>query len=362
MDDLLGEPGLLIHRHDEGVGDDVVDEVRAHAAGVAQVVDLHGCRPVGQNLRSRVLGVALEVDEDVDAILVDAAGCTRMRNGPHVDEVVEGRLQAPADVAAIVVAEAVAEDLEAAAVVSLQQLRDQAAGGVAVEVGREVAEPDRLASRGFRATLGQQVGISDREPAHPGSGVLQVHSRIRTEGEHGERSHACAFPAQARQGFGALGFEAAPVARMMARIGELEARRRQVRLAGQGLPEGLDRFLQPVHVLQRGGEIVVGETIARIDGRCPAVLGDGFGRLAHQLQQHAEIGVGLRIVGGEYDGLAVGLAGLHPAPRGLQSDGQVAPGIGAVGVGVDGAPMCSLSLGQLASQSQDVAGLRVQSC
>ena len=147
MDDPLREVRLLVHRRDEGVGDDVVDEVGAHAAGIAQEVDLHGRRAVGQDLGPGVLGVALQVDEDVDPVIVDAPCRVRVRELAHVDEAIEGCQQPLAHVAAVVGAEAVAEDLEARAVVPLQQLGDQASRGMALEVGRQVAQPDAAALR-----------------------------------------------------------------------------------------------------------------------------------------------------------------------------------------------------------------------
>ena len=91
MDDPLREVRLRVHRRHEGVGDDVVDEVGAHAAGIAQEVDLQGRRPKRQDLGPGVLGVALQVDEDVDAVIVDAPRGLRVRELAHVDEAIERR-------------------------------------------------------------------------------------------------------------------------------------------------------------------------------------------------------------------------------------------------------------------------------
>ena len=53
-------------RHHDGVGDEVIDKVGAHGAGVTQIVDLKRGRARRQRLGARAAGVALEVDGDVD--------------------------------------------------------------------------------------------------------------------------------------------------------------------------------------------------------------------------------------------------------------------------------------------------------
>ena len=49
------------------VGDDVVDEVAAHGAWVAEVADLDGRAAGGEDAWAAVHGEAFEVDGDVDA-------------------------------------------------------------------------------------------------------------------------------------------------------------------------------------------------------------------------------------------------------------------------------------------------------
>ena len=51
MDDLLAEKGLLVHRRDDGIGDDVIDEIGPHGARKAEEIDLDRGRPRRQDLR-----------------------------------------------------------------------------------------------------------------------------------------------------------------------------------------------------------------------------------------------------------------------------------------------------------------------
>ena len=66
VDDLLGEERLVLERSNDLVGDDVVDERRAHGAGIAEIAHLDGRRTIGQDAGPRILGVALQIDRDVD--------------------------------------------------------------------------------------------------------------------------------------------------------------------------------------------------------------------------------------------------------------------------------------------------------
>jgi hypothetical protein len=43
--DLLAVKGLLVHRQHDGIGDHIVDEIRAHCSGKADKAQLHRCGP-----------------------------------------------------------------------------------------------------------------------------------------------------------------------------------------------------------------------------------------------------------------------------------------------------------------------------
>jgi hypothetical protein len=143
--DLLAEEAHFRLGQDDLVGDDVVHEPRAHAARVAEVVHLHRRRAQREDLRAALGGVALAVDQHVDAVGRDAPRGLLVRAARDVDEAVEPGDEAPAILAAVVDAEGVAVHLESPAVVRLQQPGGQVPRGVVVEVARDVADAQPVA-------------------------------------------------------------------------------------------------------------------------------------------------------------------------------------------------------------------------
>lgn len=58
---------VVLGRQDNGVGDNIVDVGGAGGAGIAKVVDGDGGRFKREDFLAVVVGVAFEVDEDVDS-------------------------------------------------------------------------------------------------------------------------------------------------------------------------------------------------------------------------------------------------------------------------------------------------------
>src|SRR5215472_6395032 len=90
------EERLLIGWDDERVHDDVVNEISPHRGWIAEIIYLHRCRPVRHDLRSCAVRVALEIDQDVDAVLVNARGGVAMRQRRDIDEAIEDPFEPPA--------------------------------------------------------------------------------------------------------------------------------------------------------------------------------------------------------------------------------------------------------------------------
>src|SRR5436309_3163756 len=90
-------------------------------------------RPERQDLRTRFLGVALEVDRDIDFALAQQLGNLAIAVRTRRVHPVERANYPPPDVAAVVTAERDAHDLETGAVMPLDQLGDQIGGGMLVE-------------------------------------------------------------------------------------------------------------------------------------------------------------------------------------------------------------------------------------
>ena len=87
VDDALGVRAPGLGRNDEAVGDQIVNERRAHRPGIAQPVDLHGARAASKNRRARAHGVALQIDQDVEPVIPDAAHRHVIRLPGDLDEV-----------------------------------------------------------------------------------------------------------------------------------------------------------------------------------------------------------------------------------------------------------------------------------
>src|SRR5207248_945324 len=119
--------------------DHVVDEVGPHRAREAEIVHLNGGRPMSQDLGAGMRGVAFQVDENVDAVLMHPLSDVAMRHRPNVEEPVEGPNEASAHFAAVIRTVAIAEDLEAPALVALEYFGDQVRRRMLVEVGRQIA-------------------------------------------------------------------------------------------------------------------------------------------------------------------------------------------------------------------------------
>ena len=66
MHDRLAVERLPVERQHDRIGDDVVDIVRGHGGEIAEIADLDRRRAARQNAGAGILGVADEVDGDVD--------------------------------------------------------------------------------------------------------------------------------------------------------------------------------------------------------------------------------------------------------------------------------------------------------
>ena len=149
--DLFAEVRGVRERRDHRVADHVVDVVGTGRAGKPEPAHLHRRRPRGQQLEAAVARMALQVDEDVDAVGANALAGGSVAEVRHVDEVVAGGHHASAQGRTVVAAVRIQKDLEAARVAPLEQLGHQHRRGVVVEVAGQIAE----ANAARRTLLGQ---------------------------------------------------------------------------------------------------------------------------------------------------------------------------------------------------------------
>src|SRR5262245_63167990 len=102
VDDHLAVRRLLIGWQNDPIRQYVVDEIHAHCCGIAEVAHLHRRRAVSQNRRSPVLGMAFQVDRDVDVEIEQKLRHFAVAAQRHVVELIERRCQAPAYLAPVV--------------------------------------------------------------------------------------------------------------------------------------------------------------------------------------------------------------------------------------------------------------------
>lgn len=107
---------------------------------------LDGCGSEREYLVPGALGVAVHVDEDVDAVGVDLVGRLVVGRRPReVDKVLRLARDLLPEGGAVVGLQAVAEDLDAAAVVHAGDGLHEVRGGVVAKVGAHVADLEALA-------------------------------------------------------------------------------------------------------------------------------------------------------------------------------------------------------------------------
>ncbi len=138
---MFGIPGFRARRRDPVVADDVVVEAGPHGPGEAQPVDLDRGRASREDAQTGIAGVAVDVDQDVDAIGGDHGGGLVVGQVADGLPVFDGGGGALMDAALGLDAAIVGEDLDLRAVMQLEQLSHQIADGVVAQVGRHIADP-----------------------------------------------------------------------------------------------------------------------------------------------------------------------------------------------------------------------------
>lgn len=72
----------------DGVGENVVKKVCSCCSGKGEPFDLNGRRLIGEDLEAVVVGVALDVNQDIDFVMVDELGSLVVREASNVVEVI----------------------------------------------------------------------------------------------------------------------------------------------------------------------------------------------------------------------------------------------------------------------------------
>lgn len=101
---------------------------------------LHGRGPKRRDTGPAALGIAAEIDQNVDAVLVDPAGTIQIAYRREIDKAIRALLDALANFAAIVGPDAVREHLEPVSIVHPKQRIRQIGVEVFPVVGRQVPD------------------------------------------------------------------------------------------------------------------------------------------------------------------------------------------------------------------------------
>ncbi len=183
--DLFHVMLATLRRNDHGVGEEIVHVARAERAQVTEIARLHGRRPKREDARPGALREAAEVDGDVDLELACELRDVDVGALANVDEAVECGLEPRAHRALRIGGERECRDLEARAVVALEELRREVRQRMIVEIAGEVADADAVVT-----------GTARNRPEVAAGRILDLHVDLRgaplhrrrvREREHGER-------------------------------------------------------------------------------------------------------------------------------------------------------------------------------
>src|SRR5262249_19543409 len=122
------------------VRDDVIDEVRTRRRRKAYMADLDRRGALREDSDPGTLGMALQVNRDMDAELADELGDVAVGASGHIEEAVEGAVQTRPHRTAVVRAKRNPDPLEVRAIVPLEHLRHDVGGHVLMEVGRGIGD------------------------------------------------------------------------------------------------------------------------------------------------------------------------------------------------------------------------------
>ena len=199
-------------RHDDEVGQDVIDVIGAHRSRIAEVIDLNRRRAPGEDAGARHRREAHQVDQDIDFQFGYQAGDPLGVVGRDVDEALESSLQAFADVRFVVRPERDGNGFETRAVVALEDAGHEIGHRLFAKVGGHVGQADAIViePRPLPNLLGgRRELIGDPQP-----GALQLVVGRRRGGEkrEGRRVRLSALDGQVQMR--AFGVVRGPIAEM----------------------------------------------------------------------------------------------------------------------------------------------------
>ena len=150
MDDFLVIEGLLIHRQDGGIGQNVIQEISTYRTRITKISHLQRCHPRGKGAKPRILRIALKINGDINPSLARRGNDRTIRKPGAFMEMIHGGAGARAHRIFTLWPVGKGVDFESIAVVGFKHADQQMHGGVVVQISREIADPQLVARRGGR--------------------------------------------------------------------------------------------------------------------------------------------------------------------------------------------------------------------
>ena len=132
----------VLRRRNGAVGNDVVEEIGAVAAGETQIGDPQGGRAQGRDLQPVSRRMTVQIDQDVDLVLENALRRLGVVELADVDEGVTIPLDSFPVGAAVIVPVGIGDHAEGIPVVAFEKAGDQVGDGMVAKIARQVSKCD----------------------------------------------------------------------------------------------------------------------------------------------------------------------------------------------------------------------------
>ena len=197
-------------------------------------------------------GQAVQVDEDVDLVIANDA--RRLLVGKVADDavVIEPGDHALPNLAAIFQSGTIAIDLEAAAIMALEQFGHEKAHRVAAEIRRQVANPDPVVS--VLHDRAEAVRNGCNLACNPACDHLTLHIDVVRERQEAERS--CLLQQRFRRQARHVRQQHRPSARLLADMHPMLNDVGLGRVGKQRSPQHCLGFIQPPNLLHQTGSMI----------------------------------------------------------------------------------------------------------
>ena len=138
MDDLLIKKALLIHGQHGRIRQDIIQEIGTHGAGIAKIADLHRRQPRSEGRKPRILGVALQINGNINSRLARCGDDRAIGKPRAVMEMIHRGAGAGAHRIVNFWPIGKGMDFESVPVVAFQHPGEQMHGRVIVQIRREI--------------------------------------------------------------------------------------------------------------------------------------------------------------------------------------------------------------------------------